>query len=236
MAGAVRNNRPALFGTTTLLAAAALVGGDAPRRSEQRLFRLLNRGVGVAEAPVWGLMQLGNGLSAVAVPMVLLATGHRRSDAARTAVAAAGGWQLAKAVKRVVRRDRPNALLLDVTLRDGDPAGRGFVSGHATVAMAIATATAPALTPVQRRALYAAAVGVGLARVHVGAHLPLDVAGGAGLGAVWGSVCARAFRTPDTSTPDTSHRSSGRVVPTPGSPRRHVDAASLAATLGVVSS
>lgn len=193
MAGAVNTNRHPALGAATLIAAAALTKGDAPRRFEQRLFRLLNRGVGPAEAPVWGLMQMGNGLSALAAPAALLATGHGGRDAARTAVAAAGGWQLAKAVKRVVRRDRPNALLVDVHLRDGNPTGRGFVSGHATVAMAIATAAAPALSPGQRRLLYGAAIGVGLARVHVGAHLPLDVLGGAGLGAVWGSICARAF-------------------------------------------
>lgn len=178
----------------------AIAGASAPGPLEQRTFRALNSGAGPAERPIWALMQLGNGLSAVGVPAALLATGHRRDDALRTAVAGFGGWQLAKGVKRVVRRDRPNRLLDGVHLRDGDPGGRGFVSGHATVAMAIATAAAPALSTTRRRVLLVAAVGAGIARVHVGAHLPFDVVGGAALGALWGSVCTtgRSPHTPQT--------------------------------------
>jgi undecaprenyl-diphosphatase len=40
---------------------------------------------------------------------------------------------------------------------------------------------------------------VGLARVYVGAHLPLDVLGGAALGLVTGAVGRMAFEAPGRS-------------------------------------
>lgn len=77
-------------------------------------------------------------------------------------------------------------------LRDGNPTGGGFVSGHATVATATVVAIGALLTPDAGRILGTASVIVAFARVHVGAHLPLDVVGGVGLGLLWGSMCASA--------------------------------------------
>jgi glycosyltransferase 2 family protein len=184
------NRHPgAVLGAAALVLATSTARRD-PGGVEQRAFHLLNRDAGRAEGPIWVCMQMGNGLSAVAAPAALVLAGRRPTDAARVSIAAFGGWQLAKAVKGVIRRDRPNVLLSGVNLRDGDPGGRGFVSGHATVAMAVATATAPLVGRPARTALFAAAAVTAIARVHVGAHLPLDVVGGAGLGAVWGAFCS----------------------------------------------
>ena len=158
--------------------------------SERRTFRALNQSIGAAERPAWAVMQFGNGLMAGVAPIALRAAGRSWPDSTRAGVAAAGGWQLAKGVKLLVARPRPNDLLADVVLRDGNPTGRGFVSGHSAVAMAVAVAAAPLLEGWQRPVAMGTALAVGLARVHVGAHLPLDVVGGLALGAVCGSVCA----------------------------------------------
>jgi undecaprenyl-diphosphatase len=58
----------------------------------------------------------------------------------------------------------------------------GFVSGHAAVATSLCVAAFPELGSTARRALVVAAVTVGIARVYIGAHLPLDVLGGIALG------------------------------------------------------
>jgi len=158
--------------------------------AERRVFERLNSGIGVAEGPVWAVMQAGNGLTAVVAPAVLLGLGRPMSDAARVGGAAFGGWHLAKLVKRALPRGRPASLLDGVVLRDGNPAGGGFVSGHATVATATSVAIGSMLGPRVQRAAGATALVVALARVHVGAHLPLDVIGGVGLGLLWGSLCA----------------------------------------------
>lgn len=112
---------------------------------EERWFRRLNTSAGPAEPVIWGVMQLGNGLASAVAPLYLRARGASWSNAARVGFAGLGGWQLAKVVKAVIPRERPARLLDDVALRDGDPGGRGFVSGHSTVAMSIAVASAPVL-------------------------------------------------------------------------------------------
>jgi undecaprenyl-diphosphatase len=66
--------------------------------------------------------------------------------------------------------------------------GLGFVSGHAAVAAALATVLFLHLGARLRWVAVGAAAVVGLARVYVGAHLPLDVVGGAGLGVASGAV------------------------------------------------
>lgn len=178
--------RVSLAAAGILAATARLAHADEVGPIERRAFRLLNSGIGVGERPVWLLMQLGNGLTALVAPTVLRAAGRSWADAARVGIAAHGGWQLAKLAKAIVDRKRPAALLDDVVLRDGDPTGRGFVSGHATVAMSVAVVARPMLPRSAQHALTAAAGGVALARVHVGAHLPLDVIGGAALAVLWG--------------------------------------------------
>jgi membrane-associated phospholipid phosphatase len=101
-----------------------------------------------------------------------------------------GGRWVALGIKELVDRGRPHALLPELERRAGAPTGGlGFLSGHATVAFALAAVVSPYLTRHQRIAAYALAGTVALARVHVGAHFPLDVVAGAalgyGLGWVW---------------------------------------------------
>jgi undecaprenyl-diphosphatase len=91
-------------------------------------------------------------------------------------------YLLAKAVKRVVGRGRPGDLVVGVIIRGRPATGGGYVSGHAAVSMALAV-EAGALVPGRARGLpIVGASVVALARVYVGAHLPLDALGGAALG------------------------------------------------------
>jgi len=90
---------------------------------------------------------------------------------------------LAKGVKGVVERGRPFAELGgDVVRAPAVTEGLGFVSGHTTVAFALAAVLSPYLSRHWRVTAYVLAATVGLARIVVGAHLPLDVVGGASLG------------------------------------------------------
>jgi glycosyltransferase 2 family protein len=68
--------------------------------------------------------------------------------------------------------------------------GLGFVSGHSAVAFALATTLAPELPRGARIAPLALAAVVAGGRVYAGAHLPLDVVGGIGMGVI-GGVAAR---------------------------------------------
>ncbi|MGX5654778.1 phosphatase PAP2 family protein, partial [Geodermatophilus nigrescens] len=154
---------------------------------ERDVFRLLNDlPAGVLPA-VWVVMQLGNVLAvpALALAAVLL----RRFRAARDLlVSGLAAYLAADLVKSLVGRERPAGLPVGAVLHEGTVGGLGFVSGHSAVAAALATAAAPYLTRRGRRIAWALAWSVALARVYVGAHLPLDVVGGVVLGWAIGSL------------------------------------------------
>jgi undecaprenyl-diphosphatase len=90
---------------------------------------------------------------------------------------------LESVVKLVVQRQRPGVLEPDVILR-GDVAHRGlsFVSGHAILVFAIAALVSPYLRGRWKIVPWTIAGLNLLARLYLGAHFPLDLIGGAGLG------------------------------------------------------
>jgi undecaprenyl-diphosphatase len=136
-------------------------------------------------------MQLGTlGAAPAAAGAALLA--HDRQLAGRLLAGGAGTWALSKLVKQMVRRPRPAALVSGTHTRGRDASGLGYPSGHAGVAVALGTAAFPRLSPPGRAVVAAAVPIVGLSRIYVGAHLPLDVAGGAALGLAVGAAVALA--------------------------------------------
>ncbi len=102
------------------------------------------------------------------------------------------------AVKQTVDRARPFR-----SVCQGDPScghfrgvpleGPSFVSGHAIIAAAVAVLVLPYLTRRWAFVVVLAAIGVGLARIYLGAHNPLDVIGGAAVGVVLGCLLNLAF-------------------------------------------
>ncbi|TQN42834.1 undecaprenyl-diphosphatase [Blastococcus colisei] len=153
---------------------------------ERDLFRVVNDLPAIVFPVVWAVMQLGN---VVAVPVVaaIAALTKRFRMARDMLVSGSLAYLAADLVKSIVGRERP-AGLVDANLLDGNVGGIGFISGHAAVAAALATAAVPYLTRRGRRVAWALAWSVALARVYVGAHLPLDILGGAAVGWAIGSL------------------------------------------------
>jgi len=154
---------------------------------ERDSFRLVNDLPGWLSVPVQGVMQAG-ALAAVPVAAGAAVAAGRRPLARDVACAGGAAWVAAKLIKLPVGRARPAALLHAVLLRGGPQSGLGFPSGHAAVAAALAGAASPYLSRRGRRLAWALVPAVGLARIYVGAHLPVDVIGGAALG--WGIAAA----------------------------------------------
>ncbi|HEX2064008.1 MAG TPA: phosphatase PAP2 family protein [Acidimicrobiales bacterium] len=152
-------------------------------------FRAVNDGPDVPFALVWLPMQAGNVLAPAVAASAALAVRRPRLAAALVACGLAA-WVLGKVVKQFVERGRPDALVEDVVLRGAAAQGLGFVSGHVAVIVAVAVVTWPYLGRGGRTAVSLLAALVALLRVYVGAHLPLDVVGGAGLGLAAGSAVA----------------------------------------------
>src|SRR3954454_19675898 len=166
---------------------------------ERALFRLVNDLPPLIEPVVWVVMQLGNVLAVPVLAAVAVLT--RRFRLARDLLISGGlAYLVADEVKRVVQRERPIGLPVG-EVNNEHVTGLGFVSGHAAVAAALATAAAPYLARRPRRVLWALAWSVGLARIYVGAPLPLDVVGGIAAGWAIGSLVHWVFGVPVQDVP-----------------------------------
>lgn len=175
-------------GAVLLVLAALPVDRARVGAAETAVFRVVNDATVLPFWVVWPLMQLGN-LLVVPAAAVLAAVLRRWRLAAAVLLAGVGTYLSAKVVKDLVVRGRPDGLLADVVVRGAEAHGRGFVSGHAAVAVTLVAVAWPWLGTRGRLVCAALALTVCLARVHVGAHLPLDVVGGVGLGlAIAGGV------------------------------------------------
>jgi membrane-associated phospholipid phosphatase len=166
-----------VFALTT---APALDGVSGP---ERRIFEALNGAPGWLEPPMHLVMMLG---LFIAVPVVAAIAFALRHPRAGTAIAVAGitAYLIAKVGKELVARGRPLAVPgdLEVIARGAAQGGLGFPSGHAAVSTAIVCAVIPYLKTPWRWALLVVPVLVSFGRIYVGAHLPLDIVGGAAIG------------------------------------------------------
>ena len=184
------NRRAVALGALALAAGRAADGRVGPRESS--VFRLVNRRPESWHLPIWVVMQAGS-LGAVWAASAVVWTRHDRREATRLALVGTAVWAGVKLVKPLVGRGRPAAVLDDVRVRGQPQTGLGFPSGHAAVAMTLALLV-PSPDPRQRRAAVGAAVIVGLARMYVGAHLPLDVVGGLAIGTAVAPTRSRPTR------------------------------------------
>lgn len=174
-------------GVLMLALSALLLDGRQAPEAELALFRVVNGIPGIPFAVAWAPMQLGNVVAVPAAALVALVARRYRAALA-LGVAGLSAWVLGKVVKGLIERGRPGTLVEGAVLRDAPAGGLGFVSGHAAVAVALATTAWPYLGRWGRAAAAALAVLVCVLRLYVGAHLPLDVVGGAGLGLMAGAA------------------------------------------------
>lgn len=180
---ASRARRAARFG----VGAALLLGSLAEARRErlpdyeEQAFRLANDAPDAIRVPVRGVMQAGTFGTVPAVSALALLS-RRPRLAASLAVGGTIAWVGAKLIKPIGGRERPKGVLEDVTLREGIEGDLGWVSGHTAVATTLAFIAAPEVPARARPFLAGIVATVGFGRMFVGAHLPHDVVGGAGLG------------------------------------------------------
>ncbi len=163
---------------------------------EEQVARAFNRADDEIEVPIWTVMQMGSLGGALGVAAAFGLAG-RRSTAAAMALSGTAMWGGAKLVKPLVGRGRPARHLDGIRIRGKEQTGLGFPSGHAAVSLTVAIVGSRAASPPVSGALYAAAATTAVARLYVGAHLPIDVLGGVGLGLMAGGLTVTGLnRTP----------------------------------------
>lgn len=199
---AIRLASVAAAGVAVAAATLTLVGRSSVLSTEERIFRMINDAPAAWWPLAWPPMQLGNLAAPVVVAAIVAARTRRRAPVAAVLAAGYGAWAAAQVAKNLVRRDRPGALLADVVVRE-PVEGPGFVSGHAAISAALATALWPYLGARGRVAAIVLAGLVGVGRVYSGAHLPLDVVGGQAIGALVGLGVTAVVVGPDARAAST---------------------------------
>ncbi|HET9724234.1 MAG TPA: phosphatase PAP2 family protein [Actinomycetota bacterium] len=155
---------------------------------EEEVFRAANGASDRIRIPVRAVMQAGTFATVPLAAGGALVLG-RRDLAWRLAIGGTGAWLLARLVKPLGGRPRPGRLLEDVRIREGIEGNLGWVSGHATVSTTLAALVAPHVSGPARLALGGIVATTGFGRMYVGAHLPLDIVGGIGLGLIVSGIC-----------------------------------------------
>ncbi len=145
------------------------------------------------QRPVWldrvmlGVTQIGAGLTALGLGLVLFLLGHRLV-AYELVLGTLTLWILVELLKALVRRTRPIMRVTQARIVGLRARGRSFPSGHTSQVFFMATLLAPYFHASAWLGVlfYAVALLVGITRMYVGAHYPRDVLAGAILGTVWG--------------------------------------------------
>ena len=192
----------------TVAASLGSLGGQVSG-VERAAFRAVNGLPDWLERPMWALQLLGVLVTPLVVAVVALCWPPRAPEDGRAgelrwaASLKLRRWRLAlglvllaplklvaerQVLKVLVERQRPGQNEPGAVLRDVPPAGLSFPSGHAIIAVGIATLLWPYLGRRSRVVAVVLAVAVCVARVYLGAHNPLDVVAGAGLGLLLGGL------------------------------------------------
>ena len=187
----------AATGLAVLVAGMVVVREGTVPGWERRIFRAINDLPGALYPVLWPFQQIG-ALAAAPIAALVAALLHRRRLALAILVTMVAKLVLERVVKLVVTRERPGTSIGgDVHLRgDVSPTGESFASGHAVLVAALAGVITPYLPSRWKAVPWVVVALVMFTRVYVGAHNPLDVVCGAGLGVAIAFVVNQLFRTP----------------------------------------
>lgn len=160
---------------------------------ERPIFEYFNNLPNALDGVMYAVTQFGGAGSIVLWMAVAWLLINRRA-ALTVAGAGMASWYIAKFFKVLIGRGRPEALLENLNLfADKSLGGFGFPSGHASFVAACTAALYFQVERKYRKYLILVAMLVGISRMYLGAHFPLDIVGGWALGILIGSLVCLIF-------------------------------------------
>jgi glycosyltransferase 2 family protein len=147
---------------------------------EQDLFFAVYHLPSVFLAPFWIITQFGSGLLLILISVYFL-IGRNRSQllGRRLLVNGAVTYVIIELAKNIIGRARPDLLLITIKQKGiFELHGFGFPSGHTAMATIISLTIMTYLPKKWRWLPWAWIPLVGLSRIYLGAHAPLDIIGG----------------------------------------------------------
>lgn len=133
----------------------------------------------------WAITQVGSVWLALSGIVVFWVYGKQRL-AIKLLAGGAATYALVWIAKELVDRPRPYLLESGITQRENITTGSGFPSGHTALITLFCVIVQPYLPKRYRWLIWLVIPAVGLSRVYLGVHAPLDVLGGFALGAFVG--------------------------------------------------
>jgi undecaprenyl-diphosphatase len=189
----------ATTGLGILIGCGVIVANRLGAGTEVAVFRGINHWPAWLYPPMW-TVQLSGVIGALPLAAAAAALLRRLRLAAALAAATVLKPLLEAVAKMFVQRNRPAETLPGVILRGNSAAhGLSFPSGHAMVICAITVLVLPYFKGWWKVLPWALAAAVCLSRVYLGAHFPLDVIAGAGLGIFIGGALNLVFGVPGKS-------------------------------------
>jgi len=195
-----------LGGLVVLAACMFIVRSGEVGSVEEAVFHAINGLPDFLQAPVWLFQIPGILVFPLLVALVALLLRRYRLAAAMALSVPIKLLLERRVVKVLVERQRPGTSVSDAILRDASPTGLSFPSGHAVLAFALAGLLAPYLGRNGRLVVYTLAALNGVARIYLGAHNPLDIVGGAGLGIAIAGALNLVFGVPAQGPETDQHR------------------------------
>lgn len=167
----------ALFITGVAVSSHTLTGG------ELALFKAINNWPDNLRLLFFAITQLGSAWMLYIITLFLVWKRHYRL-AVRIFTAGALASITCEIIKQLIGRPRPEEILVNINLRDSVVIGKGFPSGHTAIATVLVLMLWPVIPAKWRWGLPLIVVTVGLSRMYLGVHAPLDIVGGIAVGVV----------------------------------------------------
>ena len=190
----------ALVAIAIVIACAFAAASGDVSGPERDAFRVVNELPDALERPLWVFQLVGLLLFPLVVAVGALIARKWRLALGLAIVIPAKLLVEKQIVKALVERQRPGTTVPDAILRDAHASGLSFPSGHAIIAFAVATLLGPYFSRPWKVGFFVVATLAGLARIYLGAHNPLDIVAGAGLGVAIGCLLSLAMGTPGRRT------------------------------------